>query len=132
MRSLNEFEKEVVKYMVLKDKPEQELFIYNLLYRFCGAYYIEWNEEMTEIIVMYSVEQNWEQVRQKLFDFIILIQYLDEEKYIGIFFDVNIGLSSYFIIPSIVLLSAVITTIVLSLNLLFLNLSKKVPTLSKA
>lgn len=85
MRSLNEFEKEVVKYMVLKDKPEQELFIYNLLYRFCGAYYIEWNEEMTEIIVMYSVEQNWEQVRQKLFDFIILIQYLDEEKYIGIF-----------------------------------------------
>ncbi|WP_018464511.1 hypothetical protein [Segatella paludivivens] len=90
MRSLNEFEKEVVKYMVLKDKPEQELFIYNLLYRFCGAYYIEWNEEMTEIIVMYSVEQNWEQIRQKLFDFIVLIQYLDEEKYIGIFSS-NIG-----------------------------------------
>ncbi|MDN5553542.1 hypothetical protein [Prevotella sp.] len=90
MRSLNEFEKEVVKYMVLKNKPEQELFIYNLLYRFCGAYYIEWNEEMTEIIVMYSIEQNWEQIRQKLFDFIVLIQYLDEEKYIGIFSS-NIG-----------------------------------------
>lgn len=84
MRSLNKFEKEVVKYMV-KDKPEQELFIYNLLYRFCGAYYIEWNVEMTEIIVMYSVEEDWQQVRQKLFDFIVLIQYLDEEKYIGIF-----------------------------------------------
>lgn len=89
MRSLNEFEKEVVKYMV-KDKPEQELFIYNLLYRFCGAYYIEWNEEMTEIIVMYSKEQNWKQVRQRLFDFMVLIQYLDEEKYIGIFSS-NIG-----------------------------------------
>lgn len=74
MRSFSTFEKEILRYLATTD----EFVTMQLIYKFCGATIIEWNEKHTEIR-LYGNEGEERATRQNLFDVIALLSYLEKE-----------------------------------------------------
>lgn len=84
MRELNDFEKQILTRMA-NNKSEQDLFLASLLFEFCDSYCIGWDKEFSKLRVAFSPNNSWMTVRSKILDFIVLVQYLEKNNYIGLF-----------------------------------------------
>lgn len=63
----------------------QDVCTINLFDKFCDATLIEWSEDFSKLHI-YAKEDNCDKnIREKIFNLVILLQYLETEKYIGIF-----------------------------------------------
>lgn len=84
MRTFNSYEKEILKFMVTRHSL-QDVCTINLFDKFCDATLIEWSEDFSKLHI-YAKEDNCDKnIREKIFNLVILLQYLETEKYIGIF-----------------------------------------------
>lgn len=82
MRELNDFEKSVLRRMVMPVK-EQDVCTITLFTEFTDTYAIRW--DCSHLEVVYEKNKNWfSDIRQKIFDLITLLDYLETHKYIFI------------------------------------------------
>lgn len=66
--------------------PEpQDVCTITLFTKFCGCYLIQWSDDYTTLDFAYNINENWIDVRNKIFDVIVLLQYLEANYYIGVF-----------------------------------------------
>ncbi len=84
MRAFNDFEKDILRFMVNHPAP-QDVCTITLFTKFCGCYLIQWSDDYTTIDFAYNINENWIDVRNKIFDVIVLLQYLEANYYIGVF-----------------------------------------------
>lgn len=87
MRSLSDFEKNILIFMVsdkYKEEPTDRCVV-TLIDKFCQVYLIEWDDVFSSLTVAHSSREDWLQVRNRIFDLLVLLDYLETNKYIGIF-----------------------------------------------
>lgn len=84
MRTFSEFEKEVLRFMVYHPEP-QDMCAITLFEKFCNCYLIKWTEDFTKLILVFAKGENFTDIRRKVFDIVVLLNYLEENYYIGIF-----------------------------------------------
>lgn len=63
----------------------QDLILANLLFEFCDTYCIGWDKDFSKLRVVFSQNYSWMTVRSKILDFVVLVQYLEKNNYIGLF-----------------------------------------------
>lgn len=87
MRSLSDFEKSILTFMVSDKYMEEptDRCVVTLIDKFCQTYFIEWDEEFSSLTVAHSSSEDWLRVRNRIFDLLVLLDYLEINKYIGIF-----------------------------------------------
>jgi hypothetical protein len=84
MRTFSNFERGVMRYIV--DHNKKEVLTGKLFTQFCNFYLLQWSEDYKNFSTFYSEQINWDEViRPHIFDLLVLLQYLESEKYIGIF-----------------------------------------------
>ncbi len=84
MREFNEFEKSILNRMAHNEHLQDRCLI-ELLFEFCDVYAIGWDKDFTKLQVAFNKQLEWGTVRNQIFDFIVLIQYLEHNHYIGVF-----------------------------------------------
>ena len=84
MRDFNEFEKNILRFMVNHSKP-QDVCTITLFDKFCDTYYMEWTDDYSSFNMIIADGKSWDEVKDKIFDVVVLLQYLESYKYIGIF-----------------------------------------------
>lgn len=84
MRAFSDFEKDILKFMVYHPEP-QDMCAIALFEKFCNCYLIKWTEDFTKLILVYAKGDNFIDIRRKVFDIVVLLSYLEENHYIGIF-----------------------------------------------
>ncbi len=84
MRTFSDFEKDVLKFMVYNPEP-QDMCAIALFEKFCNCYLIRWTEDFSKLILVYDKGENFADIRQKVFDIVVLLNYLEKNYYIGIF-----------------------------------------------
>lgn len=84
MRTFSDFEKDILKFMVYHPEP-QDMCAIALFEKFCNCYLIRWTEDFSKLILVYDKGENFADIRRKVFDIIVLLNYLEENYYIGIF-----------------------------------------------
>ena len=84
MRTFSDFEKDVLKFMVYNPEP-QDMCAIALFEKFCNCYLIRWTEDFSKLILVYDKGENFADIRRKVFDIVVLLNYLEKNYYIGIF-----------------------------------------------
>ena len=84
MRTFGNFEKDVLKFMVYHPEP-QDMCAIALFEKFCNCYLIKWTEDFSKLILVYDKGENFADIRRKVFDIVVLLNYLEKNYYIGIF-----------------------------------------------
>jgi hypothetical protein len=88
MRAFNDFEKGILRFMV-NHHELQDVCTITLFFKFCDCYLIRWSEDYSSLDVVYKKDENWEDVRNRIFDLVVLLEYLENNSLIGVF---HIGL----------------------------------------
>lgn len=84
MREFNDFEKRILNRMV-NHESDQDCIIARLLFDFCDTYCIGWDETSYSLRVACSPDRDWPSVRNEILDFIVLLDYLEKNFFIGLF-----------------------------------------------
>jgi len=84
MRHLNDFEKKIIQAMLIREKPD-DVCVVNLINKVLPIYVIAWSPDYDIVSFVIHKSEDYDQTRNKLFDIITLLRYLDENQYIGIF-----------------------------------------------
>ena len=84
MRHLNDFEKKIIRAMLIREKPD-DVCVVNLINKVLPIYVIAWSPDYDIVSFVIHKSEDYDQTRNKLFDIITLLRYLDENQYIGIF-----------------------------------------------
>jgi len=84
MRHLNDFEKKIIQTMLIREKPD-DVCVVNLINKVLPIYVIAWSPDYDIVSFVIHKSEDYDQTRNKLFDIITLLRYLDENQYIGIF-----------------------------------------------
>lgn len=84
MREFNDFEKRILNRMV-NHESDQDCIIARLLFEFCDVYCIGWDKKTNSLRIACHPDRDWASVRKDLLDFIVLVQYLEANSYIGLF-----------------------------------------------
>lgn len=82
MRTFSDFEKDVLKFMVYNPEP-QDMCAIALFEKFCNCYLIRWTEDFSKLILVYDKGENFADIRQKVFDIVVLLNYLEKNYYIN-------------------------------------------------
>lgn len=70
--------------MINQHEP-QDVFTITLFDKFCETYLIEWSEDYSQFHFMASQTSDLQVVKKKIFDLVVLLQFLKENRYIGVF-----------------------------------------------
>ncbi len=84
MRSFSDTEKRILRFMAYPPMP-QDICIISLFENFSDCYLIGWPEDCSSLELVHSQDKDWKDVRAKIFDIIVLLQYLESNQYIGVF-----------------------------------------------
>ena len=84
MIEFNDFEKRILERMV-NHVLDQDSIIARLMFEFCNVYCIGWDKETNSLRVACHPDRDWASVRNDILDFIVLVQYLEANSYIGLF-----------------------------------------------
>lgn len=84
MRKLNDFEKHIVQSMV-NIESSADSYMINLIYNVLGVYLLVWSTNYKTVSYTCKKEDNIDNIRNKLFDIVTLIKYLERINMIGIF-----------------------------------------------
>lgn len=84
MRHLNDFEKKIIRAMLIREKPD-DVCVVNLINKVLPIYVIAWSPDYDIVSFVIHKSKDYDQTRNNLFDIITLLRYLDENQYIGIF-----------------------------------------------
>ena len=84
MRHLNDFEKKIIRAMLIQKRPD-DVCVVNLINKVLPIYVIAWSPDYDIVSFVIHKSEDYDQTRNKLFDIITLLRYLDENQYIGIF-----------------------------------------------
>lgn len=84
MRHLNDFEKKIIQAMLIREKPD-DVCVVNLINKVLSIYVIAWSPDYDVVSFVIHKSEDYDQTRNKLFDIITLLRFLDENQYIGIF-----------------------------------------------
>lgn len=84
MRSFNNFEKSILRFMVNHPEP-QDVCTITLFTKFCGCYLIRWSKDFSTLDFVFNEKEDWMNVRNKIFDVVVLLQYLQANYFIGVF-----------------------------------------------
>lgn len=84
MRHLNDFEKKIIQAMLIREKPD-DVCVVNLINKVLPIYVIAWSPDYETISLVLKEDEDFDVVRNKLFDIITLLRYLEEKQLIGIF-----------------------------------------------
>lgn len=84
MRHLNDFEKKIIQAMLIREKPD-DVCVVNLINKVLPIYVIAWSPDYETFSLAFKENEDFDTVRNKLFDLITLLRYLEEKQLIGIF-----------------------------------------------
>jgi len=84
MREFNDFEKNIMRFMVANHELQGVCTI-NSFFKFCDCYLIRWSEDYSSLEVIFKKNEEWVDVRNRIFDLVILLEYLNKNSFIGIF-----------------------------------------------
>lgn len=84
MRAFNDFEKSILEFMV-NNHELQDVCAITLFFKFCNCYLIRWSEDYSSLDVAYDKNEDWGNVRNRIFDLIVLLEYLEKNALIGVF-----------------------------------------------
>lgn len=84
MRHFNNFEKDIIRALLIKERPEDVCTV-NLINKVLPIYVIAWSENYDTISLVIKKSEDFDLIRNKLFDIITLLRYLEEHQLIGIF-----------------------------------------------
>lgn len=84
MRGFSDTEKEILRFMAYPPTP-QDVCIISLFENFSDCYLIEWPEDYSHLELVHAQDKDWKVIRNKVFDTIILLQFLESNQYIGVF-----------------------------------------------
>lgn len=74
MRSFSDTEKRVLRFMAYPPMP-QDVCIISLFENYSDCYLIGWPEDCSSLKLVHSQDKDWKDVRAKIFDIIVLLQY---------------------------------------------------------
>lgn len=84
MRSFSDTEKRILRFMAYPPIP-QDVCLISIFENFSDCYLIEWPEDCSSLELVHAQDKDWKDVRNKIFDIIVLLQYLESNQYIGVF-----------------------------------------------
>ena len=84
MRSFSDTEKRILRFMAYPPIP-QDVCLISIFENFSDCYLIEWPEDCSSLELVHAQDKDWKDVRSKIFDIIVLLQYLESNQYIGVF-----------------------------------------------
>lgn len=84
MRTFSDFEKEILRFMVYHPEP-QDMCTIALFEKYSDCYLIRWSDDFCKLTLVYDEGKNFMDIRRKVFDIVILIDYLKTNYYIGVF-----------------------------------------------
>lgn len=84
MREFNDFEKNIMQFMV-NNHELQDVCTINLFFKFCNCYLIRWSDDYSSLEVIFKKNEKWVDVRNRIFDLVVLLEYLEKNSLIGVF-----------------------------------------------
>lgn len=84
MRSFSDTEKSILRFMAYPPMP-QDVCLISIFENFSDCYLIEWPTDCSCLELVHAQDKDWKDIRNNIFDIIVLLQYLESNQYIGVF-----------------------------------------------